>query len=94
MAKIGPIFSIILPVTTTVFQPDVFLFSPLCLYPLGNLSDGGNSYKKFGADLGSSSLTSKTWVGLLVGNNETNVFYFSLDLYFNAVPVFPPTSYP
>ena len=36
MAKIGPIFSIILPATTTAFQPEVFLCSPLCYLPLGN----------------------------------------------------------
>ena len=92
MAKIGPIFSIILPATTTVFHPDVLRFSPLCLYPFGNFSEGGNSYTKFGADFGSSSITSNTYFGLLDGKSETNVFNFSFELYFWAVPVYPATS--
>jgi len=94
MAKIGPIFSIILPATTTVFQPDVFLVSPLCLYPFGYLSDGGAWYIKFGAGFGSSSITNKTYSGLLAGKIETNVFNFSFELYFTEVPVLPATSYP
>ena len=87
MAKIGPIFSIILPATTTAFQPEVFRFSPLCLYPFGNFSEGGNSYTKFGAGFGSSNMTSKTYRGLLAGKIETNVINFSFELYFRAVPV-------
>ena len=89
MAKIGPIFSIILPATTTVFHPEVFRFSPLYLYPLGYFSDGGNSYTKLGAGFGSSNITKRTYFGLLEGKRETNVFNFSFELYFNAVPVFP-----
>ena len=92
MAKIGPIFSIISPATTTAFQPDVFRFSPLYLYPFGNFSEGGNSYIKFGAPFGSSNITNKTYSGELDGKIETNVFNFYFDLYFTAVPVFPPTS--
>ena len=76
MAKIGPIFSIILPTTTTVFQPEVFRFSPLYLYPFGNFFEGGILYIKFGADFGSSNITSKTYSGLLAGNKDTKVFLF------------------
>ena len=78
MAKIGPIFSIILPATTTLFQPEVFRFSPLCLYPLGYFSEGGNSYKKFGAGFGSSNIITKTYFGLLAGNKEIKVLNFFL----------------
>ena len=92
MAKIGPIFSIILPVTTTAFQPDVFLVSPLCLYPFGYLSEGGAWYTKFGAGFGSSNITNRTYFGLLAGNKATKVFNLAFDLYFTAVPVFPATS--
>ena len=92
MAKIGPIFSIILPATTTVFQPEVFRFSPLYLYPFGNFSDGGNSYTQLGAGFGSSNITSNTYFGLLAGKRDTNVFNFALELYFKAVPVLPATS--
>ena len=60
--------------------------------PCGNFSEGGNSYTKFGAALGSSNITNKTYLGLLAGNSDTNVFNLAFDLYFNAVPVFPATS--
>ena len=63
MAKIGPIFLIISPATTTVFHPAVLLFSPLYLYPFGNFTEGGNSYTNFGAGCGSSNITNKTYLG-------------------------------
>ena len=92
MAKIGPIFSIILPATTTVFQPEVFLVSPLYYNRLEIFLMVEIVYMKFGADFGSSSITSKTYSGLFDGNKETNVFSFSFELYLTAVPVLPPTS--
>ena len=46
----------------------------------------------FGAGFGSSNITSSAYSGLLEGKRETNVFNFSFELYFTAVPVFPPTS--
>ena len=72
MAKIGPIFSIILPATTTEFQPEVLRNSPLCLYPFGN------SYTYCGAGFGSSKIMSRIYFGSLEGKMEIKVLSFLL----------------
>ena len=92
MAKIGPIFSIIFPATSTAVQPAVLNCVPFIFHQI-------HPYIRiyiilFG--LGSSNITIKTYFGSDAGNIDAKVLILFLEYHhqldFCAVPVFPPIS--
>ena len=74
MAKIGPIFSIIFPATSTDVHPAVFLQFPLYLKFDPSLYLYTYSLLAFG----SSSKIKKTYFGFEVGKIDTKVLTFKL----------------
>ena len=73
MAKIGPIFFIILPVIYTEFHPASFLFT-LVFFPR-------YSYTKFGAGLGFSNNVQSPTYPILNEYSDSNKFIYHFDLY-------------